>query len=146
MKIALASDHGGFEFKVRLKQWLKDKNIECQDFGTNSKKSCDYPDFGIPAAESVANKKNEYAILICNNGIGMSILANKIKYIKAAVVYNEETAKQTREHHDSNVLCLGGQEFDKDTLLRFVKIWLESDFKGERHKRRISKVENLDEK
>jgi ribose 5-phosphate isomerase B len=144
MKIALASDHGGFEFKVRLKQWLKDKNIEFQDFGTYSKESCDYPDFGIPATESVANKKNKYAILICNNGIGMSILANKIKHIKAAVVYSEKTAKQTREHHDSNVLCLGGQEFNKDTLIRFVKIWLESDFRGERHKRRIRKVENLD--
>jgi len=144
LKIAIGSDHGGFEFKQVLIKWLKSQRIDFQDFGTNSGNSCDYPDYGIPAAESVAKGKNDIGILICNNGIGMSILANKKTGIKAALVYNENSAKATKEHHNSNVLCLGGQEFTNEELIRFVQIWLNSEFKGGRHQKRILKVEALD--
>ena len=144
MKIAIASDHGGFAFKQVLAQWFESKEMEFHDFGTNSADSCDYPDFGIPAAKGVSEGDFDLGILICNNGIGMSILANKIPGIKDAVVYSESSAKATKEHHDSNVLCLGGQEFPNDQLLKFVQIWLSSKFQGGRHKRRIQKVESLD--
>jgi ribose 5-phosphate isomerase B len=144
MKIAVASDHGGYDFKLKLVNWLKDKRIEVLDFGTDSNKSCDYPDYGIPATHSVAKGEVDLGILICNNGIGMSILANKIAGIKAALVYSESSAKATKEHHNSNILCLGGQEFKESELINFVSIWLESNFQGARHTRRITKVENLD--
>ncbi len=144
MKIALASDHGGFDFKSKLIESLEDNNIEVIDFGTDSNKSCDYPEYGIPAARCVAKGEADLGILICNNGIGMSILANKITGIKAAVVYSNRSAKATREHHNSNIICLGGQEFTELELFSFVSIWLDSDYQGGRHERRIKKVDNLD--
>jgi ribose 5-phosphate isomerase B len=144
MKIAIASDHGGFDFKTKLLEWLIQQDIEFIDFGTDSIKSCDYPDYGVPAAKCVANKEADLGILICNNGIGMSILANKIPGIKAALVYSSTSAKATKEHHDSNVLCLGGQEFSPDELIEFVSIWLKYEFQQGRHLRRINKVEELD--
>ena len=116
MKIAIASDHVGFEFKIELKKWLDSQNIEYIDFGTDSIDSCDYPDFGIPATKSVARGESNLGILICSNGIGMSMLANKISGIKAALVYNNHSSQATKEHHDSNILCLGGKEFSADQL------------------------------
>ncbi|MBN2011120.1 ribose 5-phosphate isomerase B [candidate division KSB1 bacterium] len=144
MKIAIASDHGGFDFKETLKQHLNDQNFEVIDFGCNNKESCDYPDFGRPAAESVANGTNDRAILICTNGIGMCMLANKIHGIRGALVYNVRTAEMTRRHHNSNVLCLGGQEFPIEELLQMADVWLETEFDGGRHERRINKVLALD--
>lgn len=145
MKIALASDHGGFDFKEYLKIQLLQDGHEVQDFGCNSRESCDYPDFGIPAARSVSEGKNERAILICTNGIGMTILANKICGIRAALVYSLETAQVTRQHHDSNVLCLGAQEFEKSFLMEIVKIWLVTLFEDKgRHLRRIGKIMALE--
>ncbi len=143
MKIAVASDHGGFDFKSKLITWLENNKMNVIDFGTESTESCDYPDYGIPASRSVAKGEADLGILICNNGIGMSMLANKITGIKAAVVYSESSAKATKEHHNSNILCLGGQEFTDSELINFVSIWLDGEFLGGRHGRRISKVENL---
>ncbi len=144
MKIAVASDHGGYDFKSKLITWLENNKIEVIDFGTESKESCDYPDYGIPASRCVAKGEVDLGILICNNGIGMSMLANKITGIKAAVVYSESSAKATKEHHNANMICLGGQEFTESELINFVSIWLESDFQGGRHSRRITKVESLE--
>lgn len=139
MKIAVASDHGGFEFKQSLKKILLSWGHEMVDFGTDSLESCDYPDFGVPAARSVCEGSSDRAVLICTNGIGMCIAANKLSGIRAAMVYNERTARTTRKHHDSNVICLGAQEFPEVDLLKMLKAWLETEFEGGRHQRRIDK-------
>jgi len=144
MKIALASDHAGFEFKQQLAAELRRLGHEVLDFGTESTQSCDYPDFAIPAVRSVVEGKAERAILQCTNGIGMAMTANRIPGARAALVYNERTASMTRQHHDSNVLCLGAGEFDAADLLKWVQIWLDSDFEAGRHSRRIGKFEALD--
>ena len=145
MKIGIAADHGGFELKNRLTAKLRGQGYEVTDYGPRVfDKADDYPDFGAPAARGVATGEVERAILICNNGIGMGMLANKIPGVKAAVVYSESSARDTREHHDSNVLCLGGQEFPPEQLEKFVDIWLGAGFAGGRHARRIGKVEALD--
>ncbi|MEO0453311.1 MAG: RpiB/LacA/LacB family sugar-phosphate isomerase [Verrucomicrobiota bacterium] len=143
MKIAIAADHGGYEFKGKLTEFLKEQGHEVMDCGPHTLDPADdYPDFGKPAATAVSEGKADRAILTCNNGIGMSILANKMKNVRAAVVYNEKSAANTREHHDSNVLALGGQEFSEEDLLRFTDIWLKTEFQGGRHERRMSKIMN----
>lgn len=139
LRIAIAADHGGFEAKQFLAEQLRKLGHEVTDFGTDGTASCDYPDYGVPAARSVAEHKADRAILVCTNGIGMSMLANRIPGVRAALVYNERTAERTRQHHDSNVLCLGGAEFPAEALLRFCTIWLETPFEGGRHARRIAK-------
>jgi len=144
MKIAVACDHAGFSFKEKLVEFLKQLGHEVQDFGCGSGESCDYPDFGIPAAQSVVTGANQRAILICSNGIGMCMLANKITGVVAALVYNLHTAETTRKHHDSNVLCLGASEFPADELLQMVDIWLATPFEGGRHERRMNKVKALE--
>lgn len=146
MKIAVASDHAGFEFKSRLISFLKKLRHEVQDFGCDSTDSCDYPDYAVPAAKSVADKKNERAILICSNGIGMCMVANKIPQIIGALAYNLQTAATTRRHHNSNVLCLGAKEIPYDQLLKMVEIWLTTQFEGGRHQRRLEKIKALDSK
>ncbi len=146
MKIAVAADHAAFEFKTVLIKELERLGHQVVDFGTHSDESCDYPDFGIPAAETVATGQSERAILTCTNGIGMTMLANRIPGVRASLVYNERGAAMTRQHHDSNVLCLGAQEFDRAELLKWVGIWLETGFEGGRHSRRVAKFEALDSK
>ena len=145
VRIAVAADHAGLAFKKRLVETLRSLGHDVTDFGTQSEKSCDYPDFAIPAAGSVSEGKNERAILVCNNGIGMSMVANKTPGVRAAMVYSAETAAMTRAHHDSNVLCLGGQQFGEKELLDFVRIWLGVEFDGGRHARRVAKLQALDE-
>jgi ribose 5-phosphate isomerase B len=144
MRIAVAADHAGFAFKRRLVDELQGLGHEVVDFGTNSSQSCDYPDHGIPAARSVAQGQNHRAILVCNNGIGMSMVANKIPGVRGAMVYSEKTAAATRGHHDSNVLCLGAQQFSEEDLLRFVQVWLDTEFEGGRHARRVKKIDEMD--
>ena len=144
MKIALASDHAGYEFKTELLRELARLGHEVVDFGTDSTESCDYPDFAIPAVRSTAAGETERAILCCTNGIGMAMLANRVPGARGALVYSERTAEMTRAHHDSNVLCLGGGEFPVAELLKWARIWLETGFEGGRHGRRIGKVLALD--
>jgi ribose 5-phosphate isomerase B len=145
MKIAIAADHAGFAFKERLERELSAAGHEVRDFGTDAPESCDYPDYGVPAARSVADGAADRAVLVCHNGIGMSMLANRIPGVKAALVYSDQTAATTRRHHGSNVLCLGAGEFPPETLLAWVKIWLAEPFDGGRHERRIGKVLALDD-
>ena len=143
MKIAVACYHAGFEFKNRLIEYLREKGHTPQDFGCQSSESCDYPDYAIPAVQSVVEGKNDRAILICSNGLGMCMVANKIDGIRGALVYNENTASMTRRHHDSNVLCLGAKEFSAEALLKFVEIWMTTDFEGGRHARRTAKFPKI---
>ena len=144
MKITVASDHAGFKFKSKLIPFLEKAGYEVYDFGCNSEESCDYPDYGIPAAKSLPAGNCDRVILICSNGIGMSMLANKIRGIVAALAYNLKTAKTTRKHHNSNTLCLGAKENSHGLLLKMVEAWLTTDFEGGRHERRINKVRALD--
>ena len=142
MRIAVASDHAGYEFKCELRRELERLGHEVEDFGTDSSESCDYPDFGSPAAQSAAKGETDRAILACTNGIGMSMLANRIPGVRAALVYSERTAAMTRNHHDSNVLCIGAGEFPSEDLLKWVRIWLGEEFEGGRHARRLEKFES----
>jgi ribose 5-phosphate isomerase B len=146
MRISLAADHAGFELKQRLVRELEKLGHEVSDFGTSSTESCDYPDYAIPAARAVAEGKADRAILACTNGIGMAMTANRIPGVRAALVYSARTAAMTRQHHDSNVLCLGAGEFPADELLEWVRIWLSTPFEGGRHARRVGKFEALEKK
>ncbi len=144
MRIAVAADHAGFRFKQQLADELRKLGHEVVDYGTKSEESVDYPDSGIPAARAVAEGQADRAILTCSNGIGMSMLANRIPGIRGALVYSERSAAMTRRHHDSNVLCLGAGEHEDAKLMEMVRIWLSEEFEGGRHARRIGKVEDLD--
>lgn len=146
MKIALAADHAGFEYKERLRRELEQLGHQIADFGTGSNDSTDYPDHAIPAARAVAEGEADRAILICTNGIGMAMTANRIPGVRAALVYNERSAAMTRQHHDSNALCLGAGEFPADTLSKWVRLWLDTPFEGGRHARRVGKFEALEKK
>ena len=144
MKIIIGSDHAGFDLKREIKRHLKDLNYEFEDLGCYSKESCDYPDYGFKVAERVA-KENGKGILICGSGIGMSIAANKVKGVRAALCQNEEEAKLSREHNNSNILCLGARIISPENAKNIVKIWLETKFSGEeRHERRIKKITNFE--
>ena len=144
MKIAVASDHAGYAFKGELARELQELGHRVVDCGTDSDASCDYPDFAVVAARKVAEGEADRAILACTNGIGMAMVANRVPGICAALIYNERTAAMTRRHHGSNVLCLGAGEFPSGDLLKWVRIWLEEEFEGGRHERRIGKVLALD--
>jgi len=139
MKISLACDHGAFGFKSVLQDYLVSRGDVVRDCGTFSKESCDYPDFAMKALALLVSGEVDRTILSCTNGIGMSMVANKTRGVRAALVYSEKTAATTRKHHDSNALCLGTDEFSEEQLLSFVGIWLDTEFEGGRHLRRINK-------
>ena len=142
MKVSIASDHGGFILKEAVKKHLEEKGYEVVDFGTDSLASCDYPDFGRPAAEAVAKKDVDFGILICTTGIGMSMLANKIKGIRAALCSDSVSARLTREHNDANVLVMGAGIVGEILAMSIVDTFLTTDFsKLEKHQRRIDKIE-----
>lgn len=141
MKIAIASDHGGFTYKEILKEFLGEMHHEVVDFGTYSLDSMDYPDVVIPASQAVANQICERGIVICSTGIGVSITANKVKGIRCALVGDLLSARLTREHNDTNMLALGQFIIGIPTMKEIVTIWLETEFQGGRHTRRIEKIE-----
>ena len=143
-KVAIGSDHAGFELKEKVKQQLKELGYETIDFGTNSTDSVDYPLIAKKVATSVASKNPSRGILVCGTGIGMSIAANKIKGIIAAHCYDVETARLARQHNNSNMLTLGGRITDPETVKDIVKVWLETDFEGGRHQRRIQEIRDLE--
>jgi len=143
MKVAIGSDHAGFKAKEIIKAYLKRKKIEFKDFGTTSEESVDYPDFGYPVARAVARGEFDRGILICGSGVGMTIVANKVKGIRAVLAHDTYTAKQSRQHGDCNVLCLAGRKLTKAKANKIVDVWLKTDFSGEeRHLRRIRKIES----
>ncbi|MCF7920898.1 MAG: ribose 5-phosphate isomerase B [Candidatus Cloacimonetes bacterium] len=138
MKLAIASDHAGFRLKEQLKKYLKDHEIV--DFGTDSEESMDYPDTGFPAADAVSNKECERGILICGTGIGMSIVANKVKGIRASLCTSREVAILTRKHNNSNILALPGRFLDYKEATEIVDAWLNTEFEGGRHQLRLDKI------
>ncbi|MBQ3969663.1 MAG: ribose 5-phosphate isomerase B [Clostridia bacterium] len=146
--IALGADHGGFNLKEAIKKYLDEKNIEYVDYGCYSEESVDYAVFAKKVADDVSNGKCEKGILCCGTGIGISIAANKVKGIRAAVVTNEFCAEMTRRHNDANILALGGRVISEEEAVRFTDIFLNTEFEGGRHERRvgqISKIENGEE-
>ncbi|HOR03121.1 MAG TPA: ribose 5-phosphate isomerase B [Candidatus Syntrophosphaera sp.] len=142
MKIAIASDHAGYELKEAIKAAFPEHEFE--DFGTHSVDSMDYPDTGAPAAQAVAAGKAERGILICGSGIGMSITANKVRGIRAALCTNTDLARLSRIHNDANVLCLAGRFTAVPYALEIVNNWLNSAFEGGRHQNRIEKIKLLE--
>ena len=145
-KIAIGSDHAGFELKEQIKKLLETEGYAITDFGTNSSDSVDYPLIAKALATSVSTKNPSRGILICGTGIGMSIAANKVKGIIAANCFDAETAKLARLHNNSNVLTLGGRILSLDTAKDIVKVWLETDFEGGRHQRRIQEIRDLEKR
>lgn len=144
MKVAIGSDHGGFEYKGKIIDFLNKNGYEVKDFGTYSNESCDYPEYAHQVANAVVSGEFDRGILICGTGIGMSIAANKVKGIRAALCSDTFSAHATREHNDSNVLCLGARAIGDELALDIVKVWLETNFSnGERHLRRINMLENV---
>lgn len=140
----MACDHGGFELKEEIKNFLKSLGVEPIDMGTFDENSVDYPDFGVLVAEKVSRGELERGILICGTGIGMSIVANKFPRIRAALVNDLYSAKFSRAHTDANLLVMGGRIVGKELAKEIVKVWLETPFAGGRHKRRLEKIEALE--
>lgn len=145
-KIAIGSDHAGFEAKERVKSELVTLGVEVVDKGSYSLDSVDYPDFGAAVAQAVASGEVERAVLVCGSGIGVSIAANKIPGARAALCWNEETARLAREHNDANVLCFGSRFIEPEQAARMVRIFLETDFAGGRHTQRVEKLSALDKR
>lgn len=145
MKVAIASDHGGFELKESLKRHLDEKNIENIDCGTDSEASCDYPDFAEKACTLVQRKEVTYGVLICGTGIGMCIAANKMKGIRAALCGDTFSAHFTRAHNDANVLTLGARVIGPGLAEFILDEFLGTDFEGGRHARRIEKIARLED-
>lgn len=141
-RIAIGSDHAGFEMKEILKQHLIDKGYGVTDVGTFSDASCDYPDFAFEVADRVVAKEADKGVLICGTGIGMSMAANTVPGIRAAVVGDAFSAEATRSHNDANVLCMGARVISEEQALQFLDIFLDTPFsEGENHIRRIGKLE-----
>lgn len=145
MKIALGSDHGGFALKQDVIKYLESKGIEYKDFGTYSTASCDYPVFGEAAAKAVASGECDRGIVICTTGIGISIAANKVKGIRCALCSEPLSAEMTRRHNDANMLAMGGGMINKNMAERIVEVFLNTEFEGGRHQRRIDIISKIEE-
>jgi ribose 5-phosphate isomerase B len=142
MKIALGADHGGFGHKEAIKKHLIERGFECKDFGTFSSEGTDYNDYAIMVAESVSSHEFDRGILVCGTGVGMSIMANKVQGIRAALVHDLFTAEATRLHNDSNILTMGARVIDIELALKIVDVWVDTEFSNEeRHIRRIKKID-----
>lgn len=138
--IALGSDHGGFELKEIIKQHLQEKGYEVKDFGTHSQESCDYPYYGKIVGQAVASGECEKGILVCGTGIGISLAANKVHGVRAAVCSDTFSAKYTRLHNDANILAMGGRVVGPGLALELVDVFLGTEFEGGRHQRRIDQL------
>lgn len=142
LRIAIGSDHGGYEYKEQIVSHLKEKGYECVDVGTYSTDSCDYPVIARAVTTKITTGETDRGILICGTGIGMSIVANKVKGIRAALCGDTFSARASRAHNNSNVLCLGERVIGINLAMDIVDIWLESKFEGGRHQRRVDMMEN----
>ncbi|MFI4911040.1 MAG: ribose 5-phosphate isomerase B [Sedimentisphaeraceae bacterium JB056] len=141
MKIAIASDHAGFDYKEAVKAFLLEKGYEVEDFGTYSKDSCDYPDFIFPAARAVAEGKCERGIVFGGSGNGEAIAANKIKGVRCGLAWDLRSARLCREHNDANVLSMGQRMLAVEEMLEITELWLNTDYEGGRHQKRIDKLD-----
>lgn len=143
--IAIASDHGGYQLKEHIKAYLAAKGITCEDFGTNSTESCDYPIFGRAAAEAVASGRCEKGIVICTTGIGISIVANKVKGIRCALCSEPLSAELCRQHNNANMLAMGAGIVGPNLTQRIVDTFLATEFEGGRHARRVGLITEMDQ-
>lgn len=146
MKLAIGSDHGGFRLKEEIKEFLSEEGVVFEDFGTDSPDSVDYPDIAEKVAEAVLAGRCNKGILICGTGIGISIAANKLPGIRAALCHDTFSAKATREHNDSNILAMGERVIGFGLAREIVRTWLGTDFAGGRHATRVGKIGDLERK
>jgi ribose 5-phosphate isomerase B len=140
MRVALGADHAGVALKSYVKQFLTERQLTYQDFGSESNESVDYPDFALSVANSVASGSTDRGILICGSGIGMAIVANKVQGIRAAPVTTTDLARMVRQHNDANVLTLGARALTAGDALKIVEVFLATPFDGGRHQRRVDKI------
>ena len=143
--IAIGSDHGGFELKSKIIEFLKEKNVEVKDYGCYNTDSIDYPDVAKDVCQAVVKNECERAILVCGTGIGISIAANKVRGIRAALCHSSFDAKMCRMHNDANVLCLGGRTTGPEIALEIVNSYLSASFEGGRHAKRVEKIMSLED-
>ena len=143
-KIAIASDHGGFDLKENIIAFLQKKGLEIDNLGAHSADSVDYPDYGIKLAQAITDKKFVRGILICGTGVGMSIVVNRFPGIRGTLCSDVYTAKMCREHNDSNILIMGGRVIEVSLAIEILETWLSSEFEGGRHQRRLDKINEID--
>lgn len=144
MKISIASDHAGFALKQRIAEYLRQSGHQVEDFGTTSEESVDYPDFAEPAAREVARGEADRGVLVCGSGVGVAIVANKVDGVRAAHAHDPDEAEMSRRHNDANVVTLGERTTDPETALAIVGRFLETDFEGGRHERRVNKFADVE--
>ena len=142
--IALGCDHGGFAIKEAIKKYFDESGIEYNDFGCYSEESVDYPVYAKKVADAVASGECEKGVLCCGTGIGISIAANKVKGIRAAVVTNEFCAEMTRRHNDANIIAMGGRVISEEQAVKFTRIFLETPFDGDRHVKRVQMITDIE--
>jgi ribose 5-phosphate isomerase B len=140
MRIALGSDHRGYEARQRIRGYVAKLGHEALDMGVASKESCDYPDYAFTVAKMVAGRQVDRGILICGTGIGMCMAANKVKGIRAALCHDSLTAELSRRHNNANILCLSGDLLGEELMERMIRIWLDTEFEAGRHTRRVDKI------
>lgn len=141
LKVAIGSDHGGFHYKASIIEYLESRDIEYVDVGTLTRESCDYPVIAKDVAEKVISGKVNRGILVCGTGIGMSIAANKVHGVRAALCSDTYSARVSRAHNNANILCIGERVIGEHLALDIVDIWLKTGFEGGRHKRRVDMIE-----
>ena len=145
LRIAIGSDHGGFEQKNQLRDWLEEQGCEVCDYGSDSEESVDYPDYARPVAKAVVAGESDFGILVCGTGIGMQVAANKVHGIRAANAINAEFAKLAREHNNANVITLSGRFVELEENKKIVEAFLSTDFGGDRHARRVEKIMKIEQ-
>ena len=146
-QLFIGSDHGGYELKTALVNYLSKKNIETEDLGTyNATESVDYPSFAESIASKVISTQNSLGILVCGTGIGMSIAANKIPKIRAALCHNTYTAEMSKRHNNANILVLGGRILSEEDGIVILEKWLQTPFDGDRHQRRLDQITSIEQK
>jgi len=146
MKIAIGSDHGGYELKKSVMEFLKDKKCKVEDLGTHSKESCDYPMIGFEVAKAVGDGRADRGILICKTGIGMTIIANKVYGVRAAACYDADMARSSVEHNDCNVMVLAASYTDAKKAKAILKAWFAAEHAGDRHARRVDQIKEIESK
>ncbi len=144
MKIAIGSDHGGYELKEYIKSYLANKSVDVIDFGTDSKDPVDYPDYGKKVGLAVTKQNFDFGIVLCGTGIGISISANKIKGVRAALVYDELTARLAKEHNNANIIALGGRTTTQEEAIKIVDAYMNSTYEL-RHQKRLDKITKIEE-
>ena len=141
MKVAIASDHGGVELKDFICNYLKNKDIDITDLGTNDANSVDYPVYADKLASNVLQKESDFGILVCGTGVGISIRANRHKGIRAALLYSDEVAKMAKQHNNANVIVFGGRTMSNNDVIKRIEIFLNTEFEGGRHQRRLDMLD-----